>query len=177
MAPSRYFDRCPRLDSDLWATFTGVVPPARTDIRLLLGAGAAAVLGGVLVAVVLLLATSRADQPKTYRPFAAGPETQLRKELRDGGPFYYPDAFGGKRSILFALEGDQVVAIMTHTPGDQQCRVRWRGSVNSFVDCRGDHLRSEQLGRYQTTIRNDPDQGRIVVVDLRRELPPTAPAG
>ena len=151
------------------------MPPARSDTRLLLGAGAAAVLGGVLIAVVLLLATSRADQPKTYRPFAAGPETQLRNELREGGPFYYPDAFGGKRSILFALEGDQVVALMTHTPGDGECRVRWRGSVNSFVDCRGDHLRSDQLGRYETTIRNDRDAGRVVVVDLRRELPPPAP--
>jgi hypothetical protein len=174
MAQPRY--PWPRLDSDPQATFTGTVPPARSDTRLLLGAGAAAVLGGVLVAAVLLLATSRADQPKTYRPFAAGPESALRKELRDGGPFYYPDAFGGKRSILFALEGDQVVAIMTHTPGDDGCRVRWRGSVNSFVDCRGDHLQSEQLGRYQTTIRNDPGAGRVVVVDLRRELPPPAPA-
>lgn len=152
------------------------MPPARSDTRLLVGAGAAAVLGGVLIAVVLLLATSRADQPKTYRPFAAGPETQLRSELRQGGPFYYPDAFGGKRSILFALEGDQVVALMTHTPGDSGCRVRWRGSVNSFVDCRGDRLRSDQLGRYETTIKNDADAGRIVVVDLRHELPPTAPA-
>src|SRR5262249_41903947 len=92
--PPRY--GAARLDSDPRASFTGVMPPARSDTRLLLGAGAAAVLGGVLVAVVLLLATSRADQPKTYRPFAAGPEDQLRKELRDGGPFYYPDAFGGK---------------------------------------------------------------------------------
>jgi hypothetical protein len=144
---------------------------------LLLGAGAAAVLGGVLVALVLLLATSRADQPKTYRPFAAGPEKQLHDNLKNEGPFYYPDAFGGKRSILFALEGDQVVAIMTHTPGDEGCRVRWRGSVNSFVDCRGDHLRSEQLGRYETTIRDDPGAGRVVVVDLRKELAPPTPGG
>jgi hypothetical protein len=153
------------------------VPPARSDTRLLIGAGAAAVLGGVLIAVVLLLATSRADQPKSYRPFAAGPERQLRSELRDGGPFYYPDAFGGKRSILFALEGDQVVALMTHTPGDDGCRVRWRGSVNSFVDCRGNHLKSEQLGRYEATIRNDPGAGRVVVIDLRNELAPPVPAG
>ena len=118
------------------------MPAERSDTRLLIGAGAAAVLAGVFVAIVLLLATSRADSPKTYRPFPAGPEKQLRANLKTEGPFYYPDAFGGKRSILFALEGDQVVALMTHTAGDEACRIRWRGSVNSFVDCRGDRLRS-----------------------------------
>src|ERR1700704_4141532 len=63
------------------APFTGAVPPARTDSRLLIGAGAAAVLAGLVVAVVLLLATSQADQPKTYQPFAAGPRQQLGKNL------------------------------------------------------------------------------------------------
>ncbi len=123
------------------------MPPERTDTRLLIGAGIAAIAAGLLVAAVLLFATSRADQPKKYRPFPAGPDKQLRSDLRDGGPFYYPDAFGGKRSILFALEDDKVVALMTHTPGDEECRVKWRGSINSFV----------------------------VVVDLRKESPPPAP--
>ena len=159
------------------ATFTGGVPPAKSDTRLLIGAAVAAVAAGLVVAAVLLFATGRADQPKTYRPFSAGPERQLRSDLRTGGPYYYPDAFGGKRSILFALENDQVVALMTHTPGDDQCRVKWRGSVNSFVDCRGNRLRSVQVGRYQTTIRQESGVGAVVVVDLRKELPPPAPNG
>ena len=152
------------------------MPPERSDTRLLIGAGAAAVLAGVFVAVVLLLATSRADSPKTYRPFPAGPVRQLRSNLKDEGPFYYPDAFGGKRSILFALEGDQVVALMTHTAGDGACRIQWRGSVNSFVDCRGGRLRSDQIGRYGTSISNQRGTGNVVFVDLRKELPPPAPA-
>ena len=151
------------------------MPAERSDTRLLIGAGAAAVLAGVFVAIVLLLATSRADSPKTYRPFPAGPEKQLRTNLKTEGPFYYPDAFGGKRSILFALEGDQVVALMTHTPGDEACRIRWRGSVNSFVDCRGNRLRSDQIGRYGTSISNQRGTGNVVVVDLRKELLPPAP--
>jgi hypothetical protein len=154
-----------------------VVPPERSDTRLLIGAGAAAVLAGLFVAVVLLLATSRADSPKTYRPFPAGPEKQLHDNLKKQGPFYYPDAFGGKRSILFALEGDQVVALMTHTPDTNDCRVNWRGRIDSFVDCHGNRLRSDQVGRYQTTIENQRGTGNVVVVDLRKELPPPAPAG
>ena len=153
------------------------MPPERTDTRLLIGAGIAAIAAGLLVAVVLLFATSRADQPRKYRPFPAGPEKQLRSDLRDGGPFYYPDAFGGKRSILFALEDDKVVALMTHTPGDEECRVKWRGSINSFVDCRGHKLRSIQVGRYDTTVQQRSGVGAVVVVDLRKEFPPPPPAG
>jgi hypothetical protein len=152
------------------------VPPARTDSRLLIGAGAAAVLAGLVVAVVLLLATSQADQPKTYQPFAAGPEQQLRKNLREGGPFYFPDPFGGNKSVLFALEGDNVVALQTHTPGDENCRIRWRGRINSFEDCHGNRLRSEQIGRYLTKVEERGGQGRIVFLDLRTEIPPPVPA-
>jgi hypothetical protein len=152
------------------------VPPARTDSRLLIGAGAAAVLAGLVVAVVLLLATSQADQPKTYQPFAAGPEQQLRKNLREGGPFYFPDPFGGNKSVLFALEGDNVVALQTHTPGDENCRIRWRGRINSFEDCHGNRLRSDQIGRFLTTVEERGGQGRIVFLDLRTEIPPPVPA-
>jgi hypothetical protein len=148
------------------------VPPSRSDTRLLVGAGVAAVVAGLVVAVVLLLATSRADQPKSYRPFAAGPERQLREQLRDGGPFYVPDPFGGRKSILFALEGDNVVALMTHTPGDEGCRVRWRGRVDSFEECNNIRLRSDQIGRYVVTTERSEGQGRILFVDLRQELPP-----
>jgi hypothetical protein len=166
-----------RLDSDPRGTFTWAVPPARSDTRLLIGAGVAAVVAGLVVAVVLLLATSRADSPKTYKPFAAGPDRELRRQLREGGPFYVADPFGGRKSILFALEGDNVVALMTHTPGDENCRIRWRGSIDSFEDCHGNRLRSDQIGRYATTVEDRAAQRRIVFVDLRKELPATAPPG
>jgi hypothetical protein len=167
-----------RLDSGRQEPFTGVVPPARSDTRLLIGAGVAAVVAGVVVAVVLLLATSQASQPKTYRPFAAGPERDLRRQLRDGGPFYIADPFGGRKSILIALEGDNVVPLMTHTPGDPSCRIRWRGSVDAFQDCHGNRLRSEQIDRYATTVEDRGAQRRIVFVDLRKELPaPATEAG
>jgi hypothetical protein len=148
------------------------VPPSRSDTRLLVGAGVAAVIAGLVVAVVLLLATSRADSPTKYKPFAAGPERELRRQLGDGGPFYIPDPFGGRKSISFALEGESVVALMTHTPGDTSCIVRWRGRVDSFEDCHGNRLRSEDVGRYVTTVERSGNQGRILFVDLRKELPP-----
>ena len=153
------------------------MPASRTDSRLLIGAGVAAVLAGLVVAVVLLLATSQADQPSTYQPFAAGPEKQLRKSLREGGPFYFPDPFGGNKSVLFALEGDNVVALMTHTPGDENCRIRWRGRINSFEDCHGTRLPSEQMGRFLTRVEERGGQGSIVFVDLRTELTAPTPAG
>lgn len=153
------------------------MPPTRTDSRLLLGAGVAAVFAGLVVAVVLLLATSQAEQPKTYQPFAAGPERELRENLREGGPFYFPDPFGGNKSVLFSLEGDNVVPLMTHTLGDENCRIRWRGRVDSFEDCHGNRLRSDQIGRFLTRVDARGGQGRIVFVDLRTELPPPTPPG
>jgi hypothetical protein len=38
-------------------------------------------------------------------------------------------------------------------------------------------LRSDEVGRYQTTIERRRGTGRVVVVDLRKELPPPSPAG
>src|SRR5256886_15336310 len=140
----------------------------RVNSRLWDGSGVSAVLAGYFGAVLLLLAPSLANSPKTYRPFPAGPEKQLHDNLKSQGPFYYPDAFGGKRSILFALEGDQVVALMTHTAGDEACRIQWRGSVNSFVDCRGGRLRRDQIGRDGASISNQQRTGNRRVVDLRK---------
>ena len=70
-----------------------------------------------------------------------------------------PDPFGGNRNILLALEGGKVVALSDIVPGSKDCRVRWRGSINSFVDCHDDKLKSTDLERY-----------------LHRDRPQSAPA-
>jgi hypothetical protein len=86
------------------------MPPSRSDTQLLVIATGAVLLAGALVAAVLLFATSRGGGPKDYRPFPAGLASSLRSDLRDGGPYYFPDPFGGQRSILFALEDGNIVA-------------------------------------------------------------------
>ena len=97
--------------------YTVAVPASRSDAKLLLVATGAVVLAGVLVAAVLLLATSRSSSPTKYVPFDAGVASSIRKELKDGGPYFVPDPFGGNRTILLALEEGKVIALSDLLPG------------------------------------------------------------
>ena len=147
----------------------------RSDAKLLLVATGAVIVAGLLVAAVLLLATGRASSPTKYVAFPAGDATAIRKDLKSGGPFFYPDPFGGNRNILLAIEDGQVVALSDIKPGTKDCRVRWRGSIDSFVDCNDDKVQSSDLARYQSEVGEIGANKGELLVDLRRLEP--APAG
>jgi hypothetical protein len=147
------------------------VPASRSDAKLLLVATGAVVLAGVLVAAVLLLATGRASSPTTYQPFDAGVASSIKQGLKDGGPYFVPDPFGGNRNLLLALEGGKVVALSDIVPGSKDCRARWRGSINSFVDCHDDKLKSTDLDRYRTEIGLTGDSKGELLIDLRHREP------
>jgi hypothetical protein len=147
----------------------------RSDAKILLVAAGAVIVAGLLVAAVLLLATSRASSPTKYVAFPAGDATAIRNDLKKGGPFFYPDPFGGDRNILLAIEDGKVVALSDIVPDSKDCRVRWRGSIDSFVDCHDDKLKSTALDRYQSEVGLIGNNKGELLVDLRRREP--APAG
>ena len=147
----------------------------RSDAKLLLVATGAVIVAGLLVAAVLLLATGRASSPTKYVAFPAGDATAIRKDLKSGGPFFYPDPFGGNRNILLAIEDGKVVALSDIKPDTKDCRVRWRGSIDSFVDCHDDKIQSTDLARYQSEVGEIGANKGELLVDLRRLDP--APAG
>jgi len=152
------------------------VPASRSDAKILLVATGAVVVAGLLVAAVLLLATSRDSGPTKYVPFAAGSNQAIKQQLKDGGPFFYPDPFGGDRSILLGLEDGKVVALSDLLPNTAGCRVKWRGSINSFVDCHGDKLQSTDLARYLTDVGAAGANKGLLLIDLRHEEPaPSSP--
>jgi hypothetical protein len=147
----------------------------RSDAKILLVAAGAVIVAGVLVAAVLLLATGRASSPTRYAAFPAGDATAIHNDLKKGGPFFYPDPFGGDRNILLALEDGEVVALSDIKPGTKDCRVRWRGSINSFVDCHDAKVKSAALARYQSEIGELGANKGELLVDLRhREAAPAA---
>ncbi len=152
------------------------VPPTKADTRLLFTATLAVLVAGVLVAVVLLFTSGQGSSPTKVRPFAAGLAKAIRSELRDGGPYYVPDPFGGRRSILFALENGQIVALSTQLPGSPDCAVKWKGSVDRFVDCHGVRHTSEELDRYESFVDPAGQNKGILFVDLRKEQPAPQPA-
>lgn len=151
------------------------MPASRSDARLLLTATAAVVAAGVIVAVVLLFVTGRSGSPTKYRPFSAGPAKAIEQQLKDGGPFYVPDPFGGNRSILFALENGEVVALSNILPGTKDCSIRWKGSVHRFQDCHGDRFTSEQLDRFTTTMREAGSAKGLLLVNLKQKLRAPSP--
>jgi hypothetical protein len=149
------------------------VPASRSDAKILLAAAGAVILAGLLVAAVLLLATSRESSPTKYVQFPAGVAQSIKSQLKDGGPYFFPDPFGGDRNILLAIEGGKVVALSDILPNTTDCRVKWRGSINSFQDCHGDKLRSGELARYRTEIGITGPNKDELLIDLRhREAPP-----
>ena len=152
------------------------MPVSRDDARILLVATGAVVLAGILVAAVLLLATSRGGSPSKYQPFVAGDAGAIRQELKDGGPYFFPDPFGGNRNLLLALEHGQVVALATLLPNTTDCQVKWKGSVNHFVDCHGDRLDSTALDRYQVRVGESGSTKGLLLIDPRKRLPAPSPA-
>ena len=152
------------------------MPASRSDAKILLAATGAVILAGLLVAAVLLLATSRASSPTKYVQFPAGVAQSIKSQLKDGGPYFFPDPFGGDRNILLALEGGTVVALSDILPNTTDCRVKWRGSVNAFQDCHGDKLQSGELARYRTEIGLAGANKGELLVDLRQREPAPNPA-
>jgi hypothetical protein len=146
----------------------------RSDVKPLVIAAVGAVVLGIVAAVLILIATGRGNAPSKPRPFAAGLEHSIRNDVETGGPVFYPDPFRGYRSILFALENDRLVALATHVWNRTGCTVRWRGSINRFVDCDGNRLASQQLPRYPYTVPSTGAAKNAVLVDVRTLLPPPA---
>jgi hypothetical protein len=151
---------------------TGGVPPARDDLRLLLFAGGAVVLAGVAVAVLLVASTGRdgGSTPRRTQPFEAGLASNVEESLRDEGPYYIADPFGGDDSIVFALEDGDVVALAVNQSDLPNCSVKWKDQLDRFV-CGDRRFDSQELERFEVTVpRAGPDEG-ILIIDVRTRLP------
>jgi hypothetical protein len=151
--------------------YTVHMPLSREDRPVIVIATVAVVVAGLLVAAVLLLATGRGTTPERYEPFEAGAAKSIRQNLKDEGPFYVADPFGGNRSILFALEDGDIVALSNVVPNTRDCRVTIKNEGKAFVDCNGDRLRSTELARYVTSTRPSSNGTTLLYVDLRHKEP------
>ena len=68
------------------------------------------------------------------------------------------------------------MALSDILPNTTDCRVKWRGSINSFQDCHGDKLRSGELERYQSEISEVGVNKGELLIDLRHREPAPNPA-
>lgn len=159
------------------SAFTTSVAPARDDVRLLVFAGAAVLLAGVAVAVLLFVSTNRdGERTREPEPVRFGFESQIQEQLEEG-PFFVPDQFGGNRSFWFAEEGGEIVAVAAHQRDLPDCTVKWKAQLDRF-QCDDERFRSSELERFLLTIPETGDDEGVVTIDVRERLPaPVRSAG
>jgi hypothetical protein len=148
----------------------------RSDTRVLLIATAAVIGAGLLIAAAILLVSGRADTPAVTGPIPFGFAKSLTTKVEKGGPVAYAGTTGDT-GFWLALEDGELVALQIRKPGTDSCNVRWAGSVNSFLDCNGDKVRTTQLARFPTEVPKSGDRKGNLLVDLRHTDPPPDPAG
>lgn len=149
----------------------------RGETRLLVVTGVLLAAAGLLIGALIFVVSRQGGSPHTYRPFNAGVAVDLARTVREDGPILFPDPFGGDKSTYLALEHGHLVALEITVPGTRDCGVKWRDPAHRFVDCHGDNLTSEDLARYETTVSTAKSTKGALLIDLRRLLPPPAPAG
>jgi hypothetical protein len=134
------------------------------DTRLVLGATAAVIVAGLLVAAAILLVTGRAKTPEPDGPVTFGVAKTLREKVAEGGPVAYAGTRGDD-GFWVAIEDGELVALVVQQPR-LGCNVRWRGSVDSFT-CGDAEVESRDLERYRVVIpKRGEEKGRFLV-DLR----------
>jgi len=146
------------------------------DGKIIALAAGAVIAAGLVIALVLLVATGRESGQRKAGPFPAGLASAVKSELKDGGPYFFPDPFGGSRNMLLALEDGKVVALSNIVPNSKTCTVKWRGTLDSFVDCHGDKLKSTELARYELSIPKRGDFKGVLLVDPRQLVPAPNPS-
>jgi hypothetical protein len=123
------------------------------------------------VAAIILLVTGRADTPEAIEPVPFGFAKSLATKVEKGGPVAYAGTTGDT-GFWLALEDGELVALQIRRPGTEDCNIRWRGSVDSFVDCNGSRLSSRQMARFPTEVPTSGARKGNLLVDLRETIPP-----
>ncbi len=141
----------------------------RSDLRLLIGAGIALLVGGILVAAAILAITARGKIPNVKVPQPFGLESAIHQQVHDGGPVNIA-GLSGDDGFWVAVEHHHLVALLVHQPKPGACTLRWRGSKNTFT-CDDRPVKSTEMARYRSfTKQTGPAKG-FYMVALREILP------
>jgi hypothetical protein len=144
------------------------VPITRADRRLLLVTGGLVVLAAVFVAVVLVIATG-GSTPVEHKPLYLGVAKDLHDKIRDGGPLYFANPFGGNGFWLDLDQGD-FVALSVVEPGTTDCQVKWRDTRKAYVDCHRRRVDPSTLTHFETTVAETGEAKGGLYIDLRKRV-------
>jgi hypothetical protein len=146
---------------------------SRSDTRVTIIVVLGILVFGLIVAGAILVISGRAKNPDIKGSVPYGLAKTLREQVEDGGPY----AFAGKTGdsgFWIDIEHGQLIALKIKKPGTTDCNVRWRGSINSFVDCHDQKIRVDQLARFPTKIPTSGSQKGLWLVDVSGTIPPPA---
>jgi hypothetical protein len=145
----------------------------RDDRRIILFTGSLVVIAALFFVSVLVFATGGGKPSlKKSGPLYLGEAKALRDSIDLGSPLYFANPFGGP-GFWFDREHGQFVALDVRVPNTTSCNVKWIGRhTNAYVDCHGDHLKSEELARYPVEVGQRGERKGSVFVDLKHLEPP-----
>jgi hypothetical protein len=146
---------------------------ARSDRTLILVTTGALILAGLFFASVLIFATGRSSPDSTQQgPLYIGPRHDIVLKLDEGSPLYFANPFGG-RGFWIDREAGEIMAFDVGRWQSPSCSVRWKGRVDSYVDCDGERLTKADLARHPVTVLTRGERKGSVYVDLDElEAPP-----
>jgi hypothetical protein len=142
----------------------------RTDLRIVLGATIAVLLGGVVIAAAILAITSGGGVPNIRRPQPFGLAADSRERIREGGPVNFA-GLSGDTGFWLALEDGRLVALPVRQPKPLDCTLRWRGSLDTFT-CDGKPVTTRDLARYRSFVEPSGPRKGLLMVALRDVLEP-----
>ncbi|MFM7616021.1 MAG: hypothetical protein ACKO72_00960 [Actinomycetes bacterium] len=149
------------------------------DVRFFVTTLVAILVAGLSIGAILWVLSGRGGDPTgrraEYTAFSAGNAETLTRQIREGGPVFFADPLAGEKGFWIDREQDELVALSVNAPGEDECAVRWRASVNRYEDCDGTRYTSEQLARFTTNIPQRGKQAGLFLVDLRRITPAPEP--
>jgi hypothetical protein len=141
--------------------------PRGSDIKLLVGATAAVLMAGFLIAGGILVAT-RGSKSTACPALNVGPASTIRRTLVNGGPTFQTGGAGC--GFWLALADNDIVAYKVQQPSG--CTLQLK---RDHWECDGATVAAEDLAQYPidiTTIEGSD----AVIVDLRPTLPPSSGA-
>jgi hypothetical protein len=148
--------------------------PKRGDTGILIGATAAVLAVGLVIAGGFMVATRGKKISLPNRQLPLGTVSTMRDTVKSGDPNYFSDPTGAGTGFYLDREGDKFSAYVVTLPGTKDCGVRWAGSKKTYIDCHHKHVSKTQLAQYRTL---EPKSGTFkgfLVVDLRRQIPPAS---
>jgi hypothetical protein len=146
--------------------------PKRADTGILIGATAAILAIGLVIAGLFMVLTRGPKVSLPQRELPLGPVSTMRDLVTPGDPNFFSDPTGGGDGFYLDLVDGKFVAYVVTVPGTKDCGIRWAGSKDSYVDCHKNKISRDQLARYTTVLPTSGSYKDWVLVDLRKRQQP-----